>query len=674
MAKDPYRYFRIEAQELVEGLSQGLLALEKRPDPELVRRLLRLAHTFKGAARVVRRPDIGDLAHRIEDGLEPHRETGGPVEQATIDEAFAIVDEIRARLVELGTATKADAKAETKPAREPVEDREPAIRIPIAELDALLESVAEAHSAAASLRRGAAELAETCAQARTLLRQLGDGAGRRATPTERVADDLEQARRAIVERTERVLAEVDELRVIASDLRLVPASTLLADLERAARDAARASGKEVELHCRGGDTHLDAHVLSVLRKALVHVIRNSVAHGIEPPSVRRRVGKPTTGRIEIEIERRGHRVSIVCSDDGAGLDLDAVRRSAVARGVVDEATAATMDEAALGNLLLRGGVSTTHVVTDLAGRGVGLDAVRDAVQALDGEVVVHTTTGAGVSIDLRVPISLSAMPALPLYVEGAEVLVPLDSVRQAVRVAGRAITRDADGERLVVDGQVIPFAPLARMLSRPGHANESMQSAVVIEAEGRRAAIGVDRLGGARNIVVRAIPEHAAADPVVAGATFDDDGVPLLVLAPAVLVRAAVDARPHVVAAQPRKPAPILVIDDSLTTRMLEQSILESAGYEVDLAVSGEEALAMARERAYGLFLVDVEMPGMSGFEFIETARRDPALQHTPAILVTSRGDAEDKRRGLEAGARAYIVKGEFDQQVLLDTVRRLVR
>jgi two-component system chemotaxis sensor kinase CheA len=422
-----------------------------------------------------------------------------------------------------------------------------------------------------------------------------------------------------------------------------------------------------------------------LRKALVHVVRNSVAHGIEDPQDRQRLGKPRAGRIDLSIERRGHRVAIVCRDDGRGLDLDSVRRVAVERGVIRHDAAVAMDEEALVGLLLHGGVSTARTVTEVSGRGVGLDAVRHAVEALDGEVSLRSVAGEGTTVTIVVPASLSTMPALSMQVDGAAVLIPLDSVRRTLRVSQREIAREADGERLVVDGTVLPFLPLRRALNRPAAMRSDtrsempsempseMQSAVIVEAEGRLVAVGVDRLGGARSVVVRGIPAHVAAEAIVAGAAFDEDGVVQLVLAPQALVRAASEPR----AAEPRPelaaPPRLLVIDDSLTTRMLEQSILESAGYQVDLAVSGEEGLEMARGCRYGVFIVDVEMPGMNGFEFISEVSADATLRDTPAILVTSRSDPTDKRRGKEVGARAYIVKSEFDQDELIDSIRRLV-
>jgi len=194
-----------------------------------------------------------------------------------------------------------------------------------------------------------------------------------------------------------------------------------------------------------------------------------------------------------------------------------------------------------------------------------------------------------------------------------------------------------------------------------------------VQTGDRSVAVGVDRFLGTSSIVMRSLPAAVAADPIVAGASLDAEGNPQLVLDPIELVALAERGRGSALGGTPPRPAPILVIDDSLTTRMLEKSILESAGYEVEIAVSAEEALAKACDGRYSLFLVDVEMPGMDGFEFVETTRADPTLRSIPAILVTSRNAPEDRRRGEQAGARAYIVKGEFDQGKLLQTIRALI-
>jgi len=662
MARDPYRYFRIEAQELLEHLGRGVLELERSGDPEVIKQLLRHAHTLKGASRIVKRGEIGNFAHELEDLLAPHRDSTGVAPRATVDDALRIVDEIR-RLV--AALDEPSGPAPTEAVREPAKDPETSVRVPVRELDALLHSVGEARGYAFSAGRAAVGLGRLQAAVGAVVSSARLGAR-----AEQLVEDLERSHRDLLDHIERLQTELQEVRQAASDLRLVPAQPLLADLERAVRDAARSLEKDVEFRTSGGETHIDAHVLEGLRGALGHLVRNSVAHGIESAAERIRAGKQARGVVEISIARRGHRVCVRCRDDGRGLDLEAVRAAAIDRGLVPPNVAQAMDQAALAELLLRGGVSTSRTLTTISGRGVGLDAVRHAVEALKGEVQVSSVARGGVTIELLVPLSLSMVPALALHVDEEAVLVPLDSVERTLRVPRAEISRDSSGERMVVDGQVVPFVLLRNVLERPQRVRAEVQSAVILASEGRMAAIGVDRVGGVRNIVVCGIPAHAAADSVVSGATMQDDGTPALVLSPSSLTRASLLSRPTHDEVRAREVPPLLVIDDSLTTRMLEQSILESAGYVVDLAVSAEEGLTKARQRKYAVFIVDVEMPGMSGFEFIESARRDPDLRDVPAILVTSRAEPEDKRRGAAVGACAYIVKGEFDQGELLSAIR----
>jgi two-component system chemotaxis sensor kinase CheA len=303
-----------------------------------------------------------------------------------------------------------------------------------------------------------------------------------------------------------------------------------------------------------------------------------------------------------------------------------------------------------------------------------LDVVREAASRLGGEVTVRTEARSGTSIEILVPVSLSSLDALLVEAGNQAAAIPLESVRRTLRLSPTDVARTAEGESIVFEGKVIPFAPLARAL-RAGAATLSTpraRSAVVVEGRGAMAALGVDRMLGTERLVLRPLPEWTPADPVLAGTSLDAEGNPQIVLDPDALVAEASRSEAATQATPTLRP-PILVIDDSLTTRMLEQSILESAGYEVDLATSAEEALEKARRRRYALFLVDVEMPGMDGFAFVERTRIDRTLRGVPAILVTSRASPEDRRRGEEVGARAYIVKSEFDQADLLERIRKLV-
>lgn len=680
MAKDPYRYFRIEARELLENLSQGVLALEKLgAERELISRLLRWAHTLKGAARVVKQPAVAELAHALENSLAPLQHATGAVPREHIDGILALLDAANARVTALeAPPTPVAENRVSLPNEEPFET----VRVEVDEVDALLEGVSETGIYLAGLRAridAIVRARDLAALVREHTSQPSAGAGRNGALRVRgLADELVQTleglRDAIgsgIEHTERELGQVRDR---ADQLRLLPSSTLFPTLERAARDAAQTLGRRIQLTTSGGDVRLDAHVLAAVRGALLHVVRNAVAHGIESASERATASKSPSGRIALEVERRGSRVAFICRDDGRGLDVDAIRHAAESRGLATPAVDAfRLDDAV--RLVLDHGVTTSPSVTELSGRGVGLGVLRDTVARLKGEVALTNEPGGGTRVEIVVPVSLSSVATLLVETGGKVVSIPLDCIQASLRLQPEDVARAAEGDSITHEGIAIPFLPLARMLqfSEPQSPDRTVWSAVVIAGGGARIAVGVDRLLGTTQAVVRPLPPLAAAEPTVAGASFDSAGEPILILDPLELIEATPKHGRARRGQRPEPTLPILVIDDSLTTRMLEQSILESAGYAVVVATSGEEALDKARERPYGLFLVDVEMPGIDGFEFLERTRQDPALARVPAILVTSRNSAEDRQRGQELGARAYIVKSEFDQAELLRRIRELV-
>ncbi len=680
MARDPYKYFRVEARELVEGLARAALAIEKGTGgSERVVEMLRLAHTLKGAARVVKQPRIAEAAHAVEDLLAAHRDPGSAVEPALAEPILRLLDGVSSGLDALdpegppGVASVDSIAPVARVASIPPEPLR-SVRVDIGEMDALLGGISEATSRLAEVRRELDDLARVRQMAAALADQLPASQRARAS-----AEEL----RALVARVERNLgagvdrlgSELDQTRDRAHDLRLLPASTVFPTLERAARDAAHALDRSIVFEATGGECRLEANVLFALRDALLHVVRNALAHGIEPEAERRRLGKPSAGRVGLQVERRGNRIAFVCSDDGRGIDPDSVRRAAVARGVITAARAETLGPDEILRLVLESGVTTTEAVTEIAGRGVGLDVLRSTVAALKGDVKLTSQPGRGVAVDLCVPISISAITALVLETGGSRFALPLDAVRRAMRLSSRDISRSADRDSVVVDGVVVPFLRLASVAAIAGADGvEASWSAIVVASGTQTAVIGADRLVGTSSIVLRPLPKAAGSVPIAAGVSLDDDGHPQLVLDPRGLVAAAhggqIAAR---AAASAEARAPILIVDDSLTTRMLEQSILESAGYAVELATSGEEGLVRARETPHSLFLVDIEMPGIDGFQFVARTQADPVLGAVPAIMVSSCDSADDRRRATEAGALAYIVKGEFDQGQFLRTIRQLI-
>lgn len=674
MAADPYKYFRLEARELIDELGKGSLALERGPSADTVARMLRHAHTLKGAARIVRQPEMAECAHAIEEELAPFRDSAASVSPGGVATLLSLVDALATRLAALAVQPAVLAVAEPALPGKPSEDTVHSVRTDLAEMDALLDGVIETHTRL----RGVRELTESIQGVRRLadlvVAQLAlRGAPRNAEKTHAVAEQLRDAlasyEQALDSRLEYVDRELAQVRETAEHLRLVSVESSFTSLQRTARDAADELGKEASFEGRGGRVRIDAQVLVALQAALVQLIRNAVAHGIETPAERRAVGKPASGKIEVDVVRRGRRIVVTCRDDGRGLDLDAVRRVAQRRRL---AVPVDVSAAELMKMLLRGGISTSSSVTEVSGRGIGLDVVREVVERIGGEITVRSERGIGTSFELVVPVSIASLEVLLVEAGGVVAAVPLDAVRGTMRIDDADLAQTAHARSIIYAGMATPFVPLAGLL-RTGSSAVARRGAigVVVEGAGAVAAIGVDRLVGTLSTVIRPIPAVAAADPVIAGASMDATGNPQLVLDPDHLV----DAARH----RTLEPArvvgrhSVLVIDDSMTTRMLEQSILESAGYDVDTATSGEQGLEAARKKSYALFLVDVEMPGIDGFTFVERVRADPALRHTPAILVTSRNAPEDRQRGMDVGAQGYIVKSEFDQADLLARIQRMV-
>lgn len=691
MAKDPYRYFRLEAREILEGLQRGIASLDTGGRlPDQIALLLRLAHTLKGAARVVRLAAVSQLAHQLEEVLEPFRE-GQAAPGA----------EPKAELHRLTEAIAAGLTAIDQPAPEPVAPAptgatpspltiapSPAlldtVRLQVAEVDGVMTGITDTAKGLAVLRADFRRFEATTRQARLLQALAGRGqlgtitaeiAARLQTDVGDLVANIETVRQSVGSRVERVTRDLQRLHEKADNLRLLPAEALWAYLDSTVRDAAQTLGKHVRLEVSSRTPRLDTPVFAGLQEALLHLVRNAVAHGIEPEPVRIAAGKPAEGLIRLRIEHGIGRLRIICDDDGGGIDVEAVRRAAVAKGRRTTRPDAPMDMTEAIRYLLQGGVSTTAAASQISGRGVGLDAVKAATVRLGGEMTLNSVPQRGTTVVLDIPVLLSSVETLAMESNGATLMLPLDSVRRVVRVETAAIRRIGTREELHLDQEVVPFTSLHRFVPAQTQGQRPTRShvqAIILQGAQHHVALGVDRLLGVMEAVVRPLPALADAAPYIAGASPGAGGIPRLLLDARALA-AAVESALAEGGMAAAKRLPLLVVDDSLTTRMLEKSILESAGYTVDIAVSGEDALVRLRERRYGLMLVDVEMPGMDGFTVIEHIRRDPQLRDLPAIMVTSRESREDRQRGLAAGAQDYVVKGDFDQRRLLQRIRELL-
>jgi two-component system chemotaxis sensor kinase CheA len=666
MAQDLSRYFQEEAEDLLGRITAALEGLRgEPPTPELLLDLKRWTHTLKGAAQVVRREDIAGRGHQLETVLE---KLAGSRDGAVVAAALALCTQMRQALLR-GPAASTVA-GEAAATEEPMES----LRVELRDLDNMLQLVNEAGIAAAGQRtllarlERAADLTSILRRQKTGERNEGGSAHADLLAAE-LADVIEQAHRDLALGVQEIQRDMDRLRSEAENLRLVRCETLVPVLEKSVQAAAAAAGKVVAFDVTGGDLELDAHLLIGVRDALIQLVRNAVAHGIETPEERIAAGKEPSGRVHLAFRRSGTRSLLSITDDGRGVDFDALRREAVRRGWLRASDAAEAGAQQLTEYLFRPGVSTIASANALAGRGVGLDLVRSTVTRMQGELRMTSEPGKGTTVTLRIPATMNSISVLLLQAGSQTVGVPLDTVARATSMA--SLPRVAG--RFVLDGTPLPLIALADALGLPA-ATPSI--AVEIPAHPSSFLLGVEGLAGIRQTVIHTLPDYMGAQPWILGASIEAAGHLRLILDPALLAGRLNDLlqRQDSLPQSAPAPLPILVIDDSLTTRMLEQSIFEMEGYAVDLASSAEEALTMARQRQYGLFLVDVEMPGIDGIAFVQRTRQDPRLKETPAILVTSRGSADDRERGLSAGAREYIVKSEFNQRLLLKRVRDLMR
>jgi len=719
-----------ELGEQVQQLNEHLLALERAPEaPQPLHDVFRVMHTLKGAARAAGILEVESLCHLLETDLARARDSATPLSGAGVGLLFEAADALgdaRDRLASRtsladgpiatvidharfrGTARTAARRSATPvasaapipppapPAPQapqvtaPVIDvprttgadiagtrtateapRDELVRVGLHHVDAISNAAGEVTSLAALLgertedlgalrqrvrvqrerpeRRDDATLAEVDREITRILRRVGDDARALGSVSGRLSGTARRLR-------QRSLRELTEL------------------LPRVVRDVAHDVGKEVALVVSGEEVEADRVVVEALREPLLHLVRNAVDHGLESPAERRAAGKPVQGAISVLMALRGDRLRVTIADDGRGLDLVAIARALQQRGRPVPA-----DPAALQRTIFDDGFSTRQTATTLSGRGVGLGIVRVAVERVGGTVQVSSRPGLGTTFELEMPLSIATLRALTMRVDAALFAIPSAVVTRVDRIDARRIARVDGRTMLTGSGVPTPIMTLAALLGPPfaDPPLDDILQVVTVEAGGRRLALVVDDLSDERELVVRPL-EHAgaAATALTVGTALLGDGDVVLVLGVAALFGGD---SPHPALAMPASerfdPSSqrILVVDDSITSRTLEQSVLAAAGYDVITAVDGLEGWRVVEHGGIALVVSDVEMPHLDGIALCERIRGSARSAALPVILVTSLDEPAQRARGLEAGADAYLTKFGFDQDTLLQTVRQLL-
>ncbi len=470
-------------------------------------------------------------------------------------------------------------------------------------------------------------------------------------------------------------------------IRLLPLSTIFNLFPRLVRDLSRAQQKEVQLVIEGGETAADKRILEELKDPLTHMIRNAIDHGLELPEERQRNGKPAQATLTLRAYQRGPNVAIEIRDDGAGIDTEAVKRTALKRRIASEEELAELNDSQIRNLIFAPGFSTKAMVTDVSGRGVGMDVVRANVEHLRGTIEIESTPGKGTVFRLVLPVTVATRRVLIVAVEGSKFAIPVESV-QTSRLVKRDEVFSMQGRGTIsLDGDPVSVVRLAGLLElpvqkksqptqdRPPASAGDYLDCIVIRVDGERFGFIVDELLDEQEVVLK--PHGAILRRVrnVAGSTILETGEVCVTLNPNDLVRSAL-GQPGMakldttLPTQPHKRV-ILLAEDSIVTRTQEKRILEGAGFEVVTAVDGQDAYNKLATRDFDAVVSDVEMPNMTGLDLTAKIREQSQYKHLPVILVTSLASDEDRKRGMEVGADAYLTKPGFDQTALLETIRR---
>jgi len=475
----------------------------------------------------------------------------------------------------------------------------------------------------------------------------------------------------------------DSLLHDVKEMQLLPFVSLLEILPRFARELAREQGKDIELVFQGGEIEIDRRLLEEMKDPLIHLLRNGIDHGIEKPALRKEKQKSQHGTIIVAISQQDSgKVEIRIADDGAGIDAASVKVAAGKLGIVSPEAAENLDEAETLALVFQSGISTSPLITDVSGRGLGLAIVREKVERLGGTVALESRSGAGTEFRIVLPLTLANFQGVIVRAGGHLFIIPAINVERAVRVAKQDIQTVENRETIVLDGQVVSLAWLSDTLEMPrkgttGESADTLQ-AVVLALGTQRIAFRVEEVVGEQEVLVKPLGPQLTRVRNVAGASVLGTGQVVPVLNVPDLLKSAVkrSMAPLAPAAEKRgetEKQSILVVEDSITSRALLKNILESAGYRVTTAVDGADAYTTLKTGTFDLVVSDVEMPRMDGFDLTAKVRADRQFAELPVVLVTALGSREHRERGIDVGANAYIVKSSFDQSNLLEVIGRLI-
>lgn len=690
---------------MAEGIFKGLDAIrailekitqEKKIDAEVdvdasdICRELEECISAAQAIRTRRKRERGPKKEKeaAESHVRNEQEKGDPRDQQKEQEVKKAPDKI------------ADRKGETV-APHPLAQTEEYIRVPMSRVDKLLYLVGEVvinKMKASAMSAQAKKLSKLSREAQKSVSSLSEAIKKEVSSQNgevtkwlsQCEAQMQRLRERTLELYEHVSTEafhldpvIDELQAKIKEIKMLPLSTIFEGFPRMVRDIASQQGKHVNLVISGEETELDKKVMEGIKTSLIHILRNCVDHGIEEPEVRANLGKPRDGTIKVSASHEGDNVVITVEDDGRGMDISQIKETAVKKRLVSSHDLEGMPDKEVMNVVFMNGYSTSPIVTDVSGRGMGLDIVRRDITNLKGRVILDTGKDRGTKFTLVLPLTIAIIQVLLVKVQSMLFALPMFTVTESVKVSRDDVSVTGGRMAIPFREQIVPLVKLNEVLGLPEAGSEEEKAkkemlVVMATSLDRRVGFIVDEIAGEEEAFIKSLGKHLGKVKNVSGAIIMPTGEVVVVLDTTDLVAHSALGFPQVAGKKSfpkgkHKEKRILVVEDAFSTRELEKSILETHGYLVDTAVDGLDALDRMVNNQYDLIVSDVEMPRMDGFELCRTLKNNEGYKDIPVVMVTALQREEDKRRGIEVGAAAYLVKSAFEQTNLLDTIERLV-
>jgi two-component system chemotaxis sensor kinase CheA len=722
--------FRIEAEEHLHAISAGLSELEKTQSKkkvaEIIEVLFREVHSLKGAARSVDQKDIEyvcqpmesifsalkrqeialtplsiDLFYKTVEWILKHVTTSGAEQTGAFRQTQ---QELIRRLNEMSADTEQPhpAQPEQIPETEPVADlpgmslrtQIEMVRIPISKLDPLLLQAEEMIQSKIAIDQRTDELKGLCDELNEWKTEAQKWRSRRAIATAAIWNEWYDASEMRLNKVDSHLREItrsverdqhgldllvnNQLEEMKQVL-MLPVGSMVEAFPVMVREISHEQNKEIDCIISGTELEIDKRILEELKDPLIHLIRNSIDHGISKPQERVLQNKPVRGSITLAFAARENgQVEITLSDDGKGIDKEHVLKAAIKSGILSNEAAGKLEPKEVLNLIYQSGVSTSSIITDISGRGLGLSIVHEKVVKLNGIISVESETNKGTTFRILLPLTLATFRGILVNVKEFMFILPTMNVERVIRVEQEEIKTVENHETIRIDDQIISVVDLVEALGLPEHKHAARVNIVLLVSGEYRIGFKVDDLVDEQQVLVKVLGKLLRRVRNISGATIMGSGKVVPVLNVTDLMKSAVRIKGRKSEASTDehfvpKTGKILVVEDSITSRTLLKNILETAGYQVTTAVDGTDAFTKARTGDFDIVVSDVDMPKLNGFELTAKIRSDKKLSEIPVVLITALESREDRERGIEVGADAYIIKSSFDQTNLLEIIKKLI-